>query len=117
MERKIETLLWFWMGVVVAFTLVNVYTTFNKPRKAETTLVQKNINIRTPYIRMLPQEDSTVTIPLKKKMKLELNATLEEFQYYFLNNQFTNRETTDHIVIVGEPAKNDTTNLKWSVYY
>ena len=116
MERKIETLRWFWMGVVVAFTLVNVYTTFNKPRKAETTLVQKNINIRTPYIRMLPQEDSTVTIPLKKQMKLELNATLEEFQYYFLNNQFTNRETTKDIVIIGEKVADDSKDIKWTIY-
>ena len=77
MERKIETLLWFCMGVVVAFTLVNVYTTFNKPRKAETTLVQKEITtVRTPYIRILPQAESTVIIPLKKKRKLTFGCQL-----------------------------------------
>ena len=67
--KKFEMLLWFGLGVAAALTLINVYSTFNKP-KAETTLVQKKITVRTPYIRLLPQEDSTVTIPLKKKMKL-----------------------------------------------
>jgi hypothetical protein len=104
------------MGVVVAFTLVNVYTTFKKPRKAETTLVQKEITtVRTPYIRILPQAESTVTIPLKKKTKLELNATIEEFKYYFMTNKFTN-ETTKGIVIIGEKVADDSKDIKWTIY-
>ena len=81
----------------------------NETEKAENILVQK-------CIHMLPHEEPTVTVRLKKKVKLELTATVEEFKHYFSNGEFIANETTNHIVIIGEEMGNDTT-LKWTIYY
>lgn len=118
MKKTIERFLWFGLGVAIGISIAICILLFNplpsdKPEKTETTLVQKKISVRAPLIRILPQEEQTVTIPLQGNKKLELEATLEEFQCYFLNDKFTN-ETTDHIVIVG--TKNDTT-FNWSIQY
>jgi hypothetical protein len=116
MKKTIERLLGFGLGVAIGIAICILFINplmSDNPEKTETTLVQKQISVRTPLIRISPQEEQTVTIPLQGNIKLELEATLEEFQCYFLNNKFTN-ETTDHIMVVG--TKNDTT-FNWSIYY